>query len=154
MRKHGAFCYGSKAENGSESPSPQPSPTARSENILGIRARDREQSGIVDEPVPLRQVGVVNPIVERMSNISGRERFPLPMGEDETNTVGHCQASNKVESLMRKHGSKAENGSESPSPQPSPNATIGNILHTCVGEREQSGIVDEPVPLREERTFD
>ncbi|MFV9077063.1 hypothetical protein ABQ397_12330, partial [Serratia fonticola] len=64
-----------------------------------------------------------------------------------------------VESLMRKHGafcygSKTENGSESPSPQPSPNATTENILNTCVGEREPSGIVDEPVPLRKVGTFD
>ncbi|TQI95403.1 hypothetical protein FHU10_2441 [Serratia fonticola] len=41
---------------------------------------EKERTGIVDEPVPLRQVGVVNPIAERMSNISELDRFPLPAG--------------------------------------------------------------------------
>ncbi len=80
MRKHEAFCYGSKTENGSESPSPQPSPNATTGNILNTCEGEREQTGIVDEPVLLREVGVVNPIAERMNNISELDRFPL-LGE-------------------------------------------------------------------------
>ncbi|MGF6192769.1 hypothetical protein ABIE12_004132, partial [Serratia sp. 509] len=35
----------------------------------------------------------------------------------------------------------------------SPNATTGNILNTRVREREQTGVVDKPVPLREMGTL-
>ncbi|MFQ0831815.1 hypothetical protein AAH211_25325, partial [Serratia fonticola] len=43
---------------------------------------------------------------------------------------------------------------KSPSPQPSPRVPTENTLNTCAGEREQSGIVGEPVPLRQVGTFD
>ncbi len=36
----------------------------------------------------------------------------------------------------------------------SPREPTENILNTCVGEREQSGVVDKPVRLRKEGTFD
>ncbi|WP_205402612.1 hypothetical protein, partial [Serratia fonticola] len=71
-------------------PSSQPSPNVTTGSTLNTCVGEREQSGVVDEPVPLRQVGVVNPIAERMSNISELDRFPL-LGE-RVRVRGHYSA--------------------------------------------------------------
>jgi hypothetical protein len=72
--------------------------------------------------------------------------------------VGHCQASIKPRGHPQGwpfcYAQKTGNNSENPSPQPSPRVPTENILNTCVGERELSGSVGEPVPLRQVGTFD
>ncbi len=71
---------GQKQKMAVKAPHPSPLPMQRPRTSWTLVKGEREPSGIVDEPVLLRQVGVVNPIAERMNNISELDRFPL-LGE-------------------------------------------------------------------------
>jgi hypothetical protein len=63
-------------------PSPPPSPRVTTENTMNTGAGEREQSGDFDEAVLLRKNGYrkkKDQVLHR--NVSGLERFPLPVGE-------------------------------------------------------------------------